>query len=44
VRNWEKLSDNFYIDFSTTIGRGSYGIVYRGYSRAKDTLVAIKVI
>jgi serine/threonine protein kinase len=44
VETWEKLNDHFRIDFKTTIGKGSYGVVYRGYSRARDNLIAIKVV
>jgi serine/threonine protein kinase len=36
------LTPEYKIDFGKSLGSGTFGIVYKGYSKSKDCFVAIK--
>lgn len=41
-KNIIKLTDEFYVDLKDKIGEGRFGVVYKGFNRKKDQIIAVK--
>ena len=41
---WIKLTDDFCLDPDGILGKGAFGEVFRGYSKKKDAVIAIKTM
>jgi protein-serine/threonine kinase len=39
-----KISNDFYVDRTKELGKGNYGIVYKGYQLSTNQIIAIKFI
>lgn len=40
----KKVTEDFYVDKTNELGRGNYGIVYKGYHLSANRIVAVKFI
>lgn len=40
----KRLNDDFFIDESQQIGKGNFGVVYKGYQVSENRLIAIKFL
>ena len=41
---WIQLTDDFYLDPDGLLGKGAFGEVFRGYSKKKNKIIAIKTM
>lgn len=39
-----KISDDFYVDKTKELGRGNFGVVYKGYHLSMNRLIAVKFV
>ncbi len=44
MKGMQPINDDFYIDRSKELGKGNYGIVYKGYHLSSNRIIAIKHI
>jgi protein-serine/threonine kinase len=42
MQGMEKVNDDFYIDRSKELGKGNYGVVYKGYHLSENRIIAVK--
>ena len=42
MQGMEKVNDDFYIDRSKSLGKGNYGVVYKGYHLSENRIIAVK--
>ena len=42
MQGMEKVTDDFYIDRSKPLGKGNYGVVFKGYHLSENRIIAIK--
>lgn len=42
MQGMEKINDDFYIDRSKTLGKGNYGVVFKGYHLSENRIIAVK--
>ena len=38
----EKITDDFYVDKSKILGKGNFGVVYKGYWVVENKIIAVK--
>lgn len=38
----EKITDDYYYDKSKILGKGNFGVVYKGYSVSENKIIAVK--
>ncbi len=39
-----KINKNFYVDKTKSLGKGNYGVVYKGYRLDENRIIAVKFI
>lgn len=42
MQGMQKVSDDFYIDRTKSLGKGNYGVVYKGYHLSENRIIAVK--
>lgn len=42
MQGMEKVNDDFYIDRSKQLGKGNYGVVFKGYHLSENRIIAVK--
>jgi protein-serine/threonine kinase len=42
MQGMEKVNDDFYIDRTKQLGKGNYGVVYKGYHLSENRIIAVK--
>ena len=42
MQGMEKVTDDFYIDRSKSLGKGNYGVVFKGYHLSENRIIAVK--
>lgn len=38
----EKITDDFYVDKSKCLGKGNFGVVFKGYWVSENKIIAVK--
>ena len=38
------MNEDFYVDRSKQLGKGNYGVVYKGYHLTENRIIAVKFI
>lgn len=38
----QKITDDFYVDKSKCIGKGNFGVVYKGFHLSENRIIAVK--
>ena len=38
----EKINDDFYVDKSKCLGKGNFGVVFKGYWVSENKIIAVK--
>ncbi len=38
----EKITDDFYVDKSKVLGKGNFGVVFKGYWISENKIIAVK--
>jgi hypothetical protein len=44
MQSMEKVNDDFYVDRSKQLGKGNYGVVFKGYHLSENRIIAVKFI
>lgn len=42
TNSMEKITDDFYMDKSKQLGKGNFGVVYKGYWVSENKIIAVK--
>ena len=40
----KKINDEFFIDMNETLGKGNFGVVYKGYQASTNQIIAVKFV
>lgn len=40
----KKITSEFYVDKSKELGRGNFGVVYKGYQLSTNQIIAVKFV
>jgi hypothetical protein len=44
MEGMQKINDDFYVDKSKSLGKGQFGIVYKGYHLSENRIIAVKFV
>jgi predicted Ser/Thr protein kinase len=42
MKGMEKVNSDFYVDKTKELGKGNFGVVYKGYMLSENKIIAVK--